>query len=400
VQPLVWDGKDESGNVVADGNYSYRLASTDRAGNTTRVDVIGIRVDTVPTPIFVTISSDGFSPDGDGDRDSIDFFLYVNVSRGIESWQFSLQLGDTRQTVKSFSGTEIPRKITWDGRGDSGEIADGIYVGEFVVVYQNGNRPVEKSHPFRLDTSPPQVTIETEPTPFSPDNDGVDDDCIISLTVDDLSSISKWEIRIRDPKGIEFTRYSGSGKPAETIIWEGRADWGERVQGSWDYTLEITIQDEYRNSTTLEHKIPVDILVDKEGERLQIVISSFAFDGDTEKLVEGPEAGDKAENNRQTLEKLAAILKHYAGYNVLIESHENNTYWPDRVRAMQEESRLGPLSLKRAMSIKGELVRLGLDAERIVTMGLGGEKPVVPYGDRSNRWKNQRIEIILIEGKE
>lgn len=408
-EPLVWDGRDESGNVVADGSYSYRLASTDRAGNTTRVDVLDIKVDTVPTPIFITVSSDGFSPGGDGYRDTIEFFLYVNVSKGIEAWQFSLQHGDARRTVKSFSGTTIPRKITWDGRGDSGVIVDGIYVGEFAVVYNNGNRPVERSHRFRLDTAPPQVAIDTEPTPFSPDNDGVDDDCIISLDVDDLSSISTWEIRIRDPKGNDFTRYSGAGKPAETIIWEGRADWGERVQGGWDYTLELTIQDELRNRTTIEHKIPVDVLLDKEGERLRIVISNFAFDGDTEDLVSpertagrntGGDAAGKTQNNRQTLERLASILKQYVGYSVLIESHESNTYWPDRDRALQEESRLGPLSVKRAMTIKRELIRLGLDPDRIETVGLGGRKPLVPYEERLNRWKNQRIEIILSEGKE
>ncbi len=407
VRLLVWDGRDESGNVVADGNYSYRLASTDRAGNTTMVDVLNIRVDTLPTPIFVTVSSDGFSPDGDGYRESIEFFLYMNDRKGIESWQFLLQQAETRRTVKSISGTTVPRKITWDGRGDSGVIVDGIYVGEFAVVYKKGSRPVEMSHRFRLDTAPPQATIDTEPTPFSPDNDGVDDDCIISLIVDDLSSISTWEIRITDPQGSDFTRYSGTGKPAETIIWEGRADWGERVQGAWDYTLELTIQDEFRNTTTIEHKIPVDVLVDREGDRLRIVVSSFAFDGDSEDLISwernagrnsGSNAERNAERNRQTLERLAANLKRYVRYTVLIESHESNTYWPDRDRALQEESRLGPLSVKRAMTIKRELVRLGLEAERIETAGLGGRRPVVPYGDRLNRWKNQRIEIILSEG--
>jgi outer membrane protein OmpA-like peptidoglycan-associated protein len=31
------------------------------------------------------------------------------------------------------------------------------------------------------------------------------------------------------------------------------------------------------------------------------------------------------------------------------------------------------------------------------TVGLGGTQPVVPHGDLENRWKNRRVEFILIK---
>ncbi len=394
VESLIWDGRDENGNIVADGTYSYRLASTDGAGNTATFDVLNIRVDTVPTPIFVTLSSGGFSPNGDDDRDTIDISLFANVSKGIESWNLSLKNEETLRAVKTFSGATIPRMITWDGRSDSGEIANGIYFCEFTVTYSKGNRPVERSHRFRLDTEPPKVQLNTAPTPFSPDNDGIDDDCIISIEVDDLSSIDKWEIQIRDPRGNDFTKYGGTGTPAETIIWEGRADWGERVQGATDYALELTIEDEFRNKATIQHKIPVDILIDAKGEGFRIVISSFVFDGDTDQLVSGSEI------NSRILERLVETLKRYERHSVLIEAHELNSAWPDREKALKEESRLGPLSEQRARSIMKALVNLGIAADRLETAGYGGRQPEVPHDDINNRWKNRRIEIILTKGNE
>jgi flagellar hook assembly protein FlgD len=409
VESWVWDGRDESGNVVADGTYSYRLSATDRAGNATHVDLLNIRVDTLPTPVFITVSSDGFAPNGDGYRETIDFYLYVNVQEGIEAWQLLLRKDETR-IVKSFSGDKIPKRIIWDGRGDSGETEDGIYEGEFAVEYRNGNRPVEISHRFRLDTSPPKVIVETQPTPFSPDNDGIDDECVISLKVDDLSSIRNWEILIRDPMGNEFTRYSGTGKPAETIIWEGRADWGELVQAGCDYTLELTIQDELRNSGMVVHKIPVDVLVLREGGELRMRISSFTFEKDTDRLLFISEAApgsvtdmqerQKARRNEWILKRTAEIMNRYGTHRIRIEAHENNIFWPNRERALEEEKRLKPLSLKRAETVKRSLVGLGLDSNRIEAEGYGGERPVVSYSDQTNRWKNQRIEIILTKEKQ
>ncbi len=216
---LAWDGKDESGNTVPDGAYTYTARSTDAAGNKTERSIARIVVDSRPTPVFVTAGSSGFSPNGDGFRDSIAFNLYVNLAQGIESWQLALsQAGGS--PVKTFTGTSsVPAQVTWDGK----DAPEGLYTARFSVQYLKGNRPEASTAPFRLDVSPPKAAINVTPRPFSPDNDGVDDEVKLGLAVDDPSGIDAWALEILDPTGKAFRKYSGTGKPAPLGLMFERA---------------------------------------------------------------------------------------------------------------------------------------------------------------------------------
>jgi outer membrane protein OmpA-like peptidoglycan-associated protein len=62
----------------------------------------------------------------------------------------------------------------------------------------------------------------------------------------------------------------------------------------------------------------------------------------------------------------------------------------------EQEQELIPLSKSRAEAVKAALVDFGMDPKRITTEGLGGAQPIVPFSDLENRWKNRRVEFILI----
>ena len=144
--------------------------------------------------------------------------------------------------------------------------------------------------------------------------------------------------------------------------------------------------------------IPVDVLVMREGDKLKIRISSITFAADTADYL-GVEA-DKVEKNLRALKRLAEIFEKYRAYNVLIEGHAVNLNWANPAAAEREEKEeLAPLSLARAESVKEALVELGMDGRRITTEGLGGRFPVVPHGDLDNRWKNRRVEFVLVPGR-
>ena len=61
-----------------------------------------------------------------------------------------------------------------------------------------------------------------------------------------------------------------------------------------------------------------------------------------------------------------------------------------------EEEELKPLSRNRAQSVKEALVERGLDQDRMSVVGRGGTDPIVPHTDLDNRWKNRRVEFILV----
>ncbi|MDA3811775.1 MAG: hypothetical protein PF518_15760 [Spirochaetaceae bacterium] len=56
-----------------------------------------------------------------------------------------------------------------------------------------------------------------------------------------------------------------------------------------------------------------------------------------------------------------------------------------------------PLSSLRAESIRDALILRGIDGARMSTTGRGGYDPLVPHSDLINRWKNRRVEFILIK---
>ncbi len=392
-----WDGKDENGNKIPDGSYSYIVKSTDQAGNGVSKELRGLQIDTRVTSVFVTASSDGFSPNRDTFADSIEFKPYVGLTDGIQSWVLEM-VHEQSGAQKSFNGTgQIPATITWDGRQNGSLAREGVYTAVMTVSYFKGNRPQAKSTPFKLDVSAPDIDISVSPQPFSPDNDGVDDELFISMKVTDMSGIEEWRLEILDPVGAAFLSHTGRGMPSERILWDGLSDTGELVQSAEDYTLRLTIRDKLRNATTVEKLIPVDILVIRDGDKLKIRIASITFPANSADLSAVSDI-EKAARNDKTLQRLFEIFKKYSAYQIRIEGHANITrYWSASEADKENKEELIPLSLDRAQAVKQALVSLGLDGSRISVTGLGGSTPIVPFDDEENRWKNRRVEFILIK---
>jgi outer membrane protein OmpA-like peptidoglycan-associated protein/flagellar hook assembly protein FlgD len=391
---FVWDGTDNAGNVVPDGTYTYVVQTEDKAGNRARETVQGITVDTAPTKIFVTASGEYLSPNGDGMYEEIAFNTIVNRVKGLESW--FLELVDGRGNVqRRFEGSErVPKRIVWDGTNEDGEYVEGTYTARFGASYTKGNEPRAESLPFVLDRSAPQTNVQLEPKPFSPDNDGVDDELTISLDVEDRSSIDSWSFKIYDTKGNLFKEYGGTGSPAETLIWDGRGKDGELVLSAMDYPYEFTVSDVLANERTVEGEIPVDVLVVREDGQLKIKISNINFQPNSAEFVEDdPEI---AERNQYVLDRVAEILQKYRQYEITIEGHAVITKWYDEEAAeIEQEEELLPLSEKRAERVLNALVERGVSRDRLNAVGVGGEDPLVPHSDQENRWKNRRVEFIL-----
>ncbi|MCL2793499.1 MAG: gliding motility-associated C-terminal domain-containing protein [Spirochaetaceae bacterium] len=397
----IWDGRDQSGNIVRNGIYRFTVQSQDAAGNRTVRTINSIEVDTRLTQAIVSVESEGFSPNNDNYMDTIRFFLLHTNEVPVESWSLRI-ISSAGRTVRTFAGASvsgsiisIPETIIWDGKSETGEIIDDIYRAEFRVLYKKGDIRTSETRNFILDTTPPKVEIVLTPFPFSPDNDGVDDYLNIIIRLEDKSEIRDWEIRIRDPYMNDFRRFAGRGLPPERIIWDGMSDRGELVQAAEDYPYEFTATDIFGNSVTVSGIIAVDVLVIRDGDNLRIKISSINFAPDSPELV--TDIPEIRERNERILQRLAEILNKYSTYRIKIEGHANNLSWYDPVRAEREErEELIPLSQQRCETVKRILVEKGVAADRMTTLGVGGTNPVVPFSDLENRWKNRRVEFILI----
>jgi outer membrane protein OmpA-like peptidoglycan-associated protein/flagellar hook assembly protein FlgD len=394
---LTWDGKSSSGAPLPDGVYSIALSSKDRAGNATVKKFDNIIINTQATPVFMTVDSEIFSPNGDKIADTANFDVVLGIPEGIKSWTLEM-VHEKNGTERTFSGAQAPAaKFSWDGRKDDGSRADeGLFTAKLTVEYDKGDKPVAQTRAFRLDVSPPATEITLSPSPFSPDNDGVEDELVISTKVTDPSDVAEWNMEILDPMGKHFTSFKGEGTPSAAFVWDGISDKGELVQAASDYKLKLTITDTVGNKTTVEKTIMVDVLVMRDGDKLYIRVPSITFKPDTADYKSV--AKDALEKNLWTIQRLSVIFKKYRTYKIQIEGHAVSVYWRDQARSEKEQiEELIPLSTKRAEAIKQALGGLGIDASRISTVGVGASRPIVPFSDEENLWKDRRVEFILLK---
>ncbi|HEY9053828.1 MAG TPA: FlgD immunoglobulin-like domain containing protein [Rectinemataceae bacterium] len=413
-KPFSWDGKDSNGSLVKDGQYSYEVGSTDAAGNSALAKIVGIVVDATKPRVFVTASDTGMSPNGDGIRDEVSFTIVVENREGIQSWRFALV--DKQGTEKSYfggSGSEVPARLVWDGRDLQGQVVQGEFIGKLVVNYTKGDVAQASSSAVLVDVDPPVVDLTVDPEYFSPDGDGDSDILTFGIGVDAAAGIVDWKLQIFETAILEssgpekngndrlFMEWSGKGKPPATITWNGLSMNKELVESATDYPFIFTARDGLGNSTKVSGYIAVDVLVIRDGNRLKIKVPSIVFRANFADFA--GLAPDIMARNERVVARIAQILNKFPDYKIRIEGHANNVgkmlgYPEARIQA-EELKELIPLSTGRAELVRTMLVQNGVDSRRLSVEGLGSSEPVVSFLDVVNRWKNRRVEFVLIKNQ-
>lgn len=396
VTDVVWDGTDDAGNRVPDGLYRYEIKTTDAADNTASQTIDGLTVDTRPTPLFLTVGAEGFSPNGDGVSEALTINTRVGLNEGIQAWSLEIS-HETLGVRKTFEGRgPVPGQFVWDGTNNlKNRAEDGKYSARLAVQYLKGNKPETRSSTFLLQAGPPQLAIDLTPQPFSPDNDGTSDELLINLGVRSISPVAEWSLEILDPENHRFIQFNGRGTPSAQLKWDGRSGTGELVQSASDYTAIFSARDTLGNTASVKKPLLVDVLVIKDGDRLRIIIPSITFAPNSPDFLNDVEP-EKASKNVAVLKRLSEIFTKYQRYKIGIEGHAVMINWADPAKGKKEqEAELLPLSQQRADAVRDYLVKQGIAESRVRTEGMGGARPVVPFSDLDNRWKNRRVEFWL-----
>jgi len=241
------------------------------------------------------------------------------------------------------------------------------------------------------------------PLPFSPDGDGFNDELYIEIAAMGGGPVANWSFRISEPvyPHNAFYERSGEGDIPAMMVWDGIGTAGELVQSAMDYPITITIIDIYGEEVSRTYAIRIDVLVIDEGGVLRVIVPSIMF---------GPNLGTFAglseevmENNDRVLRRIAEILNRFEEYDIVIEGHANPTTPPGTALRAEEETGspripigLQPLSEERARTVLEYLVTLGVERERLSSVGMGGSRILVEFEDRDYWWQNRRVEFILI----
>ena len=123
VTDFLWDGRDEVGTTVPEGDYRYLLIGEDAAGNRTEQSLL-VTVSTAPfvSNVRLSVSPERFSPDDDGIDDEVHISIDVNSRNPIQDWELHI-LDPQNRPFRRFTGTGAPpARITWDGISERGDL--------------------------------------------------------------------------------------------------------------------------------------------------------------------------------------------------------------------------------------------------------------------------------------
>ncbi len=391
-----WNGTTgDRGEAVPDGAFSLAFRIVDRAGNETVARTDPIEVAT--RPVYAALVADNviISPNGDGIADTTTLGVFVPERRGLERWR--VQIMDSRNTpVREWSGDagDVPERLLWQGFGDaSRSVPPGEYRATIHVEYDYGPIARAGSDAIVVDVETPFVAVETRPERFSPDGDGLEDEFEIRVDASDDSGFSYWHLEVFDRTGRFFHDVGGRGAPPPVIRWSGVNNAGERVLAMERYSFVLSVGDSVGNVSQTEGVVAVDVLLIQRGDRYYIQVPGITFEPNSPNLVSEP--GDGAMmRNAATLARVAEIFDRFPDYRIQVEGHAVNLSGTER----EERVELAPLSLERARTVRNTLIAAGVSPGRIAAVGRGGRDPIVPHDDVDNRWKNRRVDFVLLRG--
>ena len=148
--------------------------------------------------------------------------------------------------------------------------------------------------------------------------------------------------------------------------------------GIREHNLRNGYKVEGKASASFNYQCRSDIYyVDIKNEKLTVTIDDMLFNFNKY---------DIKKSNIKLLDRLAELINDNKYYNIKILGHTDN--FGDDIYNLN-------LSEKRAKAIYDEMIKRGVDSERLIFKGMGESQPIFSNNSEENRSKNRRVEIIF-----
>lgn len=350
-----------------------------------------------PGQVLLQFTGPGLSPNGDGLFDTLELRPYIIPGPVVTKTRTTILNAEDRVVRAWESQGRPPVTRLWDGKDTAGRVVpDGRYKARLTVWWGPQEKILEAStEPFLLDTTGPAGTVKATPEIFSPDGDSRSETIQFQVELKDaLTQVESWSLEVFNPADTPIKRFFGLQHPSGVIDWDGKGDQGRTLDSATVYELRLSARDSLGNLSRNLGQFKTDILMVKDGDKLKININSVTFKAYTADFLDV--TPEERLRNLEVLDLLSAKLKTFPQEKIRLEGHAVMVFYDqESLAAKEQEQILLPLSEARAKAIKDALVRLGIEESRMTTRGYGGSRPIVPFSDLENRWKNRRVEFIL-----
>ena len=385
---IVWDGTNEEGKELPDGDYYLETYFEDLAGNPYVPEKKKITIDRADKKAAL-INIPGAEM-MEKNIEGIVAFKVDSDSSGLEMWSFKVSDEEGNVIYEESGADSFPEMIIVPGSRD--DAVEGNYNVSFTSVYENGSKD-EHFFKYFYDLTPPEADLVITSTPFAVNGEVLDGEVYLDPNARDESGIYKWILTLKDETGEENSA-EGKELSEEGIVLYGEDYLSDEVKSGSKFDASLKLIDMNGNSTVVEGDFLIDIIAELVDGRYYLKVPKIIFSAYKHTLYSrGKSAGDA---NMSTIKKVAELSKKYPDYQIVLEGHALNVFHGrDDAKEAKEEKVLVPLTERRAASVKKALMDEGVPEERIRIEYFGGKRPQTSVTDRSIRWKNRRVEFTI-----
>ncbi|HPH01833.1 MAG TPA: FlgD immunoglobulin-like domain containing protein [Spirochaetota bacterium] len=383
VPEIPWDGRDEQGNTLKDGRYTYLLKVKYSYGDAPVSVERTVLIDTRPPVIRVKAGDSIFSPNADSRKDTIT--IEQEVQGGDDDVYHGEIVDDTGRVLRSHKYVgSVPAQFVWDGKDGNGrDLPEGRYTWRLRGMDAADNTASSTTTPVTLVRRMGSIGLTARPMAFSPNGDGQEDQLGLAIAPSTKEGIEKAELVIWDLARRAVYRQRWTGSLPEIHTWNGLGSDGKPQLDGW-YEAEVTVDWESGNQArAVVEKILLDARPPEIGLTVQPRIFTPDGDGEDDVLHINPRMQDvsgvaeweivisKHESDGKTAKPFKTFKGKDAPTGVLTWDGKSDD-GEDLVEAVQEydllltaKDRMGNTVQRREMVTVGVLVERTPDGLRI-----------------------------------
>ena len=291
---ITWDGKDNNGKVVSDGEYTFTFIAMDNKKNLSKKNSnTGIvNVDTDNPEVKTEIADKIFSPNNDNSKDKL--MIKVDIVKKVVGSVFKKKDGDTEEKkqiwyidilddkdklIKRYVFEKKGKQeIEWDGKDEDGNLVpDGIYKIKSYSTDLAGNYYEDTITNIVKNTINTPIIATVVGEAFSPNNDNIKDEIEFKFETPISDGIEKWNFKILDSEGNITKEFSGENNPPMNLNWDGK-DKNNQIAKEDEYIGQLKVF--YENGNMPSNNTAVFILdITKPNAEISLSSKIFSPDG-------------------------------------------------------------------------------------------------------------------------